>query len=271
MKSIRFVPFISFLLVAAGCLASCSGAKISREQTLQILNQISDTQTDLSYGPVLVVDVTSKKPDGDKYIETFESYHVVHNDNKGISYVYAFDELFEDGKKVASNEYWAFTRNSVFNEIVKTGKLELNSETNEYEYNESSTCLVETNVVEAMGRFFQQYGFYYSKVFSIIKKYDDPKYFIDFLSVQVPDLIKRNFKVKDKYYSTGNGNVKADLTISRSTTGNDYGYGQLSFEYKESVLTSYYLNNPTTNTITTFTYSTVSIKTVPMNCEVTTN
>ena len=270
MRKFNFFKSITLILVGVSALTSCVGKRISREQALQILDQIIVQQEDPNFtllGPTLVVSSTTKSISGLDVLQKEEEIHVVQSEGLGRSFIYYFTETYLGNKKIESLEYWAFNRNGQFNEITKKGELVKNQETNVETFDITSNCKYITDIVESAATFWSIYGTYYNKAAELVRAYDTPNDFKDGI-ISIDSLKEQNYKVSERYTTTGNRNIICDIEVRRPTVNNDRHVYKYGFVYNNAKLTSYTYNNSVENIYQHYEMTTTSNLIVPSSCDI---
>ena len=272
MKKRRYLKFIPLALVGIISLTSCFGKTISREEALQILDQIiaARNNANFSLGPSIIITTKTTELQGLDILETNEEYHVVQSEGLGRSFVYHLSTKYLGEELISSETYWAFNRNGQFNEIIKKRNLvpDLDTEDpNDTKYEEINECNYLTDVIESSKAFWGQYGEYYAKAQALIEKYDKPQEFKDII-ISIPSLQEDKYKIKDKYTTTGNRSLSSSFKVKRATTSDDRDIYNIELTYLDAILNTYIFKDFGTNSSVEFNYKTTSSLFIPAGCEV---
>jgi hypothetical protein len=272
MKKRRYLKFIPLALAGIISLTSCFGKTISREEALQILDQIiaARNNANFSLGPSIIITIKTTELQGLDVLETNEEYHVVQSEGLGRSFVYHASTKYLGEELLSSETYWAFNRNGQFNEIIKKKNLVSNLETedpNDTKYEEISECNYLTDVIESSKAFWGQYGEYYAKAQTLIAKYDKPQEFKDIID-SIPSLKEDKYKIKDKYTTTGNRSLTSSFKVKRATTSDDRDIYNIELNYLDAILNSYIFKDFSNNSSVEFNHKTTSSLFIPAGCEV---
>ena len=271
MKNKKLLKLVALSLVGISALTSCFGKTISREQAIQILDQIiASRNTTYFLGPSIVLNTKKTELQGLDVLETNEEYHVIQSEGLGRSFVYYATTKFLGEELIYSETYWAFNRNGQFNEIIKKRTLVENLETedpNDFTYEDINECNYLEGVYESANKFWGLYGVYHLKAEEIVKSIDKPEELKNRIN-SIASLEQQNYKISDRYTTTGNRSLSSTFEVKRATTGNDIIIYTIAFTYQDATLTSFNYKDQTTNTGMDFTFKTTSSLLVPSACEV---